>query len=73
MFFPPNLTPEQIALIVKNQKSKETFEEYYQKRLSEEYTAFAQKPSFSLKTMMVMSKLPELVKERCRKEYYGSN
>lgn len=68
MFFPPNLTPEQIALIVK----KETFEEYYQKRLREEYAAFAQKPSFSLKTMMIMSKLPELVKERCRKEYYGS-
>ena len=70
MFFPPGLTNEQIKLLF---PKKETFEEYYNRQLTEEYRAFSKNPRFSIKTMLVMAKLPEYIIAKCEKEYYGVN
>lgn len=62
MFFPPGFKLEML-------NRKPTFDQYYKKRLSEEYAKFAKNPSVSLSAMMVMAKLPEYVKAVARKEY----
>ena len=55
MFFPPGFNPEMLT-------KKPTFDEYYKKRLSEEYAKFSKNPSVSFSAMMVMAKLPEYIK-----------
>ena len=72
MFFPPGMTPEMITALCQQIQNKKqpTFEEYYQKRLKEEYAAFGNRRSLtSLKSMMVLSKLPEIVRLMARREY----
>ena len=53
-----------------NKEKKYTnFEEYYNKRYLEECKVFLEKPKFSMKYMMIMSHLREVVRNQCLKEY----
>ena len=75
MFF-SGISPEALQKITELRKQQEqrkkpkpTFEEYYHKRLMEEYGEYIKNPRFVFKHMMIMSHLYKTMKEKAQKEY----
>ena len=64
------LTPEMLNLINESRrKNIPTFEEYFNKKYLEECKIFFEKPRFSIKSMIIMNQMREVVRNRCIKEY----
>ena len=75
MFF-SGISPEALQKITElrkhqeqSKKPKPTFEEYYHKRLMEEYGEYIKNPRFDFKHMMIMSHLYKAMREKAQKEY----
>ena len=73
MFF-AGIPPETLKKITElrrqqQKKPKPTFEEYYHKRLMEEYGDYIKNPRLSFKHMMVMSHLYKTMRDTAQKEY----
>ena len=72
MFFagiPPDALKKIIELRKQQKKPKPTFEEYYRKRMMEEYGDYIKNPRVSFKHMMVMSQLYKTMRVKAQKEY----
>ena len=52
-----------------SKKPKPTFEEYYHKRLMEEYGEYIKNPRFDFKHMMIMNHLYKTMREKAHEEY----
>ena len=73
MFF-AGIPPETLKKITEirrqqQKKPKPTFEEYYRKRMMEEYGDYIKNPRVSFKYMMVMSQLYKTMRVKAQKEY----
>ena len=64
------LTPEMMNLINQQRnKNIPTFEEYFNKKYLEECRVFFENPRFSIKSMMIINHMREVIRNRCIKEY----
>ena len=66
------LTPELLQTI---KKYKPTYTEYYNKRYLEECKPFYERPSFSIKSIMLLHYIQQGLESKIKKEYiekYGS-